>query len=119
MNDTLRRWAWPIAKALLALAILVAVGRQFYRDLQHPDLARLDFRWPWMLLSGLLYLVALALSATFWLRLLHLFGDPAPALRAFRAYYIGHLGKYIPGKAWALLLRRNLVSGPDVRFGTA
>ena len=37
----------------------------------------------------------------------------------FRAYYLGHLGKYIPGKAWALLLRGQMVRGSGVRFGVA
>src|SRR5262249_52896602 len=30
------------------------------------------------------------------------------------AYYIGHMGKYLPGKAWALFLRAALVRGPGV-----
>jgi hypothetical protein len=36
-----------------------------------------------------------------------------------RAYYIGHLGKYVPGKAWALFLRASLAGGPGVSPGYA
>ena len=42
------------AKLALALVILAFVGRQFYRDLSHPDIATLHFRWPWAVLAGLL-----------------------------------------------------------------
>ena len=28
-------------------------------------------------------------------------GQRPPLLMAVRAYYLGHLGKYLPGKAWA------------------
>ena len=44
----------------------------------------------------------------FWYRLLRQLGQRPTALAAVRAYYIGHLGKYLPGKACALLLRATL-----------
>jgi len=43
--------------------------------------------------------------AWFWHRTLGALGQPAPWLAAFRAYYLGHLGKYVPGKALAVILR--------------
>src|SRR5581483_9157974 len=96
-----RRRLWPISKALLALAILAGVGRQFYRDLQRPELDELALRWDWLSASAALYLLALGFSAWFWFHLLHILGERPPLPRAVRAYYIGHLGKYVPGKAWA------------------
>jgi len=36
-----------------------------------------------------------------------------------RGYYIGHLGKYLPGKAWALLLRAAQVRPAGVSLGLA
>jgi len=38
---------------------------------------------------------------------------------ALRAYYIGHLGKYVPGKAWALFMRGTLIRDRNVNLGVA
>ena len=89
------------------------------RSALHPDLVGLEIRWSWLALSAGLYLLFLGFSAWYWYRLLKIFGEKPGFFRVYRAYYIGHLGKYVPGKAWALLLRGGLVRGPEVRFGTA
>lgn len=119
MKRWLRRWGWTIGKTLLALAILAGIGRQFYLNLTQLDLSELTLRPEWLVLSALLYLLALGGSAWFWYRLMRTFGERPHGLATVRAYYIGHLGKYVPGKAWALLLRGNLIRGPDVRLGVA
>jgi hypothetical protein len=119
MKNLLKRWGWPFAKGLLAIAIVVAVGRQFLADLRQPELAELELHPGWLVLSGALYLVGLLLSAWFWHHLLHVFGQRPHLLAVLRAYFLGHLGKYVPGKAWALLLRGGSVRGPRVRFGVA
>ena len=125
MNPRWTKWAWRAAKALLAVAILAGVGRQFYRDLARPDnpdqaaWSELPLRPGWVVASACLYLMGLACSAIYWYRLLGIFGTAPPFRQAWRAYFIGQLGKYVPGKAWALLLRGGLVAGPDLRLGTA
>jgi uncharacterized membrane protein YbhN (UPF0104 family) len=113
-----RKW-WPVLKALLAVAILVAVGRQFVRDLGSLDLAERPLRPAWLILAGALYVAGIGLSAYYWVRLLRGLGqDPSP-LAATRAYYLGHLGKYLPGKAWAVLIRVTQSAGPGLRLGVA
>jgi uncharacterized membrane protein YbhN (UPF0104 family) len=130
----LRRW-WPVGKVLLTLAILFGVGWQLWRILHDPHLQETDpLHRPalqifsdtllhahpgWLVASGLLYLVGLIFSLTFWVRLLRVL-DQRPQLPAMvRAYFMGHLGKYVPGKAWALLMRTTLASGPGVRPAVA
>jgi uncharacterized membrane protein YbhN (UPF0104 family) len=114
-----RKWLWPVLKAALTVAILLAVGRQFYRDLQRPDLWQRPPHVGWLLLAAALYLAGLAFSAVYWQRLLAAAGQQPPVLMAVRAYYIGHLGKYLPGKAWALLLRTGLAHKHGVRLSVA
>lgn len=116
-----RKWRrlWPIIKALLWLGLLALIGRQFARDLQRPELGQRPLHAGWLLLSSLLYVLGLGLSALYWDRLLGHLGARPPLGTALRAYYIGHLGKYVPGKAWALLLRTSLVSGHGVGVGLA
>ena len=118
MRDWLRKWG-PTLKALLALAILVAIGRRFWQDLQYPELWQRSFHAGWLILSGVLYLLGMATSAWFWYRLLRRFEQQPTVSNTIRAYYLGHLGKYVPGKAWGLLLRSTLAAGPGVRVGVA
>jgi uncharacterized membrane protein YbhN (UPF0104 family) len=118
MRSRLRRY-WPALKALLAAAILFVIGRQFWRDLQDPELWTRPLHPGWLLLSALLYLLWMGSSALYWYRLLGHLGQRPPFGAALRAYYIGHLGKYLPGKAWALFLRASLIRGGGVRLGLA
>jgi uncharacterized membrane protein YbhN (UPF0104 family) len=115
MRGKLRRW-WPVAKALLGLAILVLIARQFAADLGDPRLWARPMHLGWLALAGLLYLVGLSFSALVWGRLL---AHPAPPFTVARAYFIGHLGKYVPGKAWTILLRAGLVRPAGVPLGMA
>lgn len=115
------RQLWPVMKAILALAILVGVGWQFVKILRRSELweEALPFRPAWLLLAGLLYLVGLGFSALFWYRLMRILGEEPPVPAMVRAYFIGHLGKYAPGKAWALLMRTTMAHEAGVRMGTA
>jgi len=106
-------------KALLALAILVAIGRQFVRDLSRPELWQRQLHPGWLVLSAVLYLLGLAFSAVYWYRLLVALGQRPSFLGSIRAHYVGQMGKYLPGKAWALFLRSNLVRSPSTRVGVA
>ncbi len=118
MSSKLRR-AWPVIKALLWLVILVFIGRQFARDLQNPKLEQRPLHAGWLVLSGLLYELGMGFPALFWMRLLGHLGARPPLGAALRAYYIGQLGKYVPGKAWALFLRTSLVHKHGAGVGLA
>ena len=119
---TMRSWvrkAWPLLKALLTIAILIAIGRQFARDLSKPELWQRPLHPGWMVLSAALYLLGLGFSAVYWYRLLIDCGQHPSFLDAVRAHYIGQMGKYLPGKAWALFLRSSLVRNSRTRVGVA
>jgi uncharacterized membrane protein YbhN (UPF0104 family) len=116
---TTRSRLLTIGKLVLAVGIIAAVGRRFYLDLLELDPSTLTVRPAWLVLSGLLYVLGLGFSVGFWVRLLRVFGQRPRIFTAVRAYYIGQLGKYVPGKAWALLVRGVLIRGPEVRMGVA
>jgi uncharacterized membrane protein YbhN (UPF0104 family) len=118
MRSWLRKW-WPLLKALLVVAILAAIGRQFARDLSKPELWQRTLDPGWLALSGVLYLFGLGFSSIYWYRLLRDLDQRPPFLAAVRAHYIGQLGKYLPGKAWALIVRSNMIRGPHSRVGVA
>jgi uncharacterized membrane protein YbhN (UPF0104 family) len=116
MGALWRRWKW-LVKLLLTAAILVGFVRLFARDL--PGLWQRPFHPGWLVVSGACYLAGLGFSAVYWRRLLRQVGQRPSWAVVVRAYYLGHLGKYVPGKAWALLLRADLASGPNVKAGYA
>jgi len=80
-------------------------------------------RWslrPWWLLAACgLYLLGLLPAGLFWWRILRVCGQDARIGETLRAYYIGHLGKYVPGKAMVVLLRAGLIHGHRVDPGLA
>jgi uncharacterized membrane protein YbhN (UPF0104 family) len=131
-----QRNRWLIwLKPLLLLAIVFGVGYYFYRILTSEALQQTDpsrspgqilwdmvvsARRPDLVASALLYLLGLACPALYWQLLLRRAGEPLPWLTGFRAYYLSHLGKYMPfGRGFALLVRVALASSAGVRAGTA
>jgi hypothetical protein len=116
MRDLLRRW-WPYLKMALGLVIVAVIGFRFAEDLRDPRLWERPLRAGLAVLSGALYLVGLLFSALTWWFLLARCGQKPRLVTAVRAYYLGHLAKYLPGKAWALFLRADLVRGDGVRVG--
>ncbi|MCE5267615.1 MAG: flippase-like domain-containing protein [Planctomycetaceae bacterium] len=73
---------------------------------------QLDYRW--LAVSGGLYLLGSLFCGLFWHRTLRALGQQVGLGRSLRAYYIGHLGKYVPGKAMVVILRAGLIRGPGV-----
>ena len=116
MRPWLRKF-WPAMKILFTAAILIAVGRYFFLELRRASdegVLNHSFHPGWLIIAGGLYILGLGCSAWFWIRLLRSVGERPSVLPAVRAYYLGHFGKYLPGKAWALVLRATLARGAGV-----
>jgi uncharacterized membrane protein YbhN (UPF0104 family) len=118
MNRLLRK-CWPYLKGVFTLVILIMIGRQFGRDLRNDELWQHSFRPQWLLLSGMLYLLGLAFSFLYWFRLLISLGQQPAFFSALRAHYVGQVGKYVPGKGWALILRSSLIRASNTSMRMA
>lgn len=99
-----------VVKVALGIVVLAAVGIQIRRAVGELQAKGTGLRCdpPWVAASFAAYLAGLAVfGANYWLILRR---SPAPiSFRAAeRAYLVGHLGKYIPGKAFVVLLRASL-----------
>jgi hypothetical protein len=123
MKRDWKRLLWRGAKLVIAALILFCVAWQFKKDLEpkpnQPDFRDIELRYPWLAASGALYLIGLFPAAWFWRHLHHSFGYPLPLYAAVRAHYIGQLGKYVPGKALAILMRANLAHPYGVPYGVS
>jgi uncharacterized membrane protein YbhN (UPF0104 family) len=113
-----RRW-WPVVKALVGLVIIFYIGRGFARDLAREELWEQPLHLSWLVPAAVLYLLAFSVCALYWRRLLVHLGQQPPVVATLRAYFIGQLGKYVPGKALALLLRAFLIRRSGVSAGLA
>src|ERR1051326_882102 len=118
MRERLGKW-WPVLKILLGLVILYFVGKSLWHDLSEPDLWQRSYNITWLILAGALYLLGLGCTMLYWGLLLRRAGQFPGVIGLFRGYYIGFLGKYVPGKAWALLLRAAFVDKRKVNAAVA
>jgi hypothetical protein len=103
----------PALKVLVIALVAWFVGAKLldaWRKLsEHAEKYPLHVDPVWLALSGGFYLLALLPAWFFWLRVLRALGQDAQPGETLRAYYIGHLGKYVPGKAMVVILRTGLV----------
>jgi hypothetical protein len=106
MSRTHKR-LWLLLKSAVAVALIAGVGWHFWRLLSSEDLRRheLILRFEYLIPAGLLYLGAHTIWGTFFVQLLRYEGGRVGWLTGVRAYFISQFGKYVPGKAWVLLLR--------------
>ncbi len=107
---------WPAAAVKLAIvAIVVWFIRRFAVD-AFDDLSKHRFHvdFLWLAASGGFYLVGSLFCGLFWHCTLRALGQNVGLLVALRAFFIGHLGKYVPGKAMVIVLRASLIRGPGV-----
>ena len=110
-----------VAKLVFRLAVLTLVGigiwqtvRKALAELQVQQFSWRQVEFHWLAISGVVYLAATAPCWVFWHRTLQAMGQRPGWLESLRAYYIGHLGKYVPGKAFVVVIRSGLIRSPRV-----
>jgi uncharacterized membrane protein YbhN (UPF0104 family) len=107
---------WLLAAAKLAIVALVvwfirsAIVDAWTQLGEYPW--HLNYRW--LAISGLFYLLGTLFYAIFWYRVLLALGQSVRLPQVLHAYYIGQLGKYVPGKAMVIVLRTGLVKGQGI-----
>lgn len=107
---------WIAAQLLITAIVFWYVGKKLvdqWREFRgtpevHP-------RWTLIALSCAVVLVAYAVLIETWRRILLAWGDRLGFVDAARIYFISNLGRYVPGKVWAIgvmaeLSRRKQVS---------
>ncbi len=118
---------WPVLKWGMFLAVLILVARHGHKLWTEVDrhsteagwgwLARLS--WGWLALAVVSSVAAWLPSAWYWKKLMATCGATPPWPQVLRSYYCGHLGKYFPGKAAAIVIRAALLKEAGVSATTA
>jgi uncharacterized membrane protein YbhN (UPF0104 family) len=100
-----RRWVIWIIRAAVLLLVVVGVRGTVRGALDQLAQHHWQLRPAWAGTAGIIYAAGLAPMAWFWHRTLTSLARPLPWPASLRSYFFGHLGKYVPGKALAILLR--------------
>jgi uncharacterized membrane protein YbhN (UPF0104 family) len=111
-----RRKKWLAGALKLAVVVLLAwaIRRTLVDAVNELAAAPFVIRPQWLVVAGVLYLVGLLPCGWFWRRILVRLGQHPGWLASQRAYFIGHLGKYVPGKALVVILRAGLIRSERV-----
>ena len=111
-----RRHVIRYATLLIALVLIGAVAYMFTGLLNSPALKDREFqlRWHYLIPAGCLYLICHTLWGTFWVQLLRGQGVRISWFAGVRIYFVSQFGKYVPGKAWVILLRVALLRGQGI-----
>lgn len=111
---SLRRRIWPLVKWTLLALVLVAVVAQGWKLGQQVDWAHITIRPGWLILSTLLYVAGWLPAVWFWRELLREVAGPISWFEVAKAYFCGHLGKYVPGKAGVVFIRAGMLKSQGV-----
>jgi len=116
MNPILKKRLFLIAKFVIVLAIFGWIGWELQKSWDKIHKLQWKPDYYWLTLAALFYSVSYIPSVLFWRHTMRLLGQRPGLYEAFRAYYIGHLGKYIPGKAMVVVLRAGLLNRERTRL---
>ena len=100
-----RPWLKWTVRALILAAVCWGVSRTLRGAIGELSQREWELRPGWLVASGALYLLGLVPMGWFWHRVLNALGQHAPLPTTLRAYYLGHVGKYTPGKVMVVILR--------------
>jgi uncharacterized membrane protein YbhN (UPF0104 family) len=113
-------------KLMARVTILALVTWGIWRTVQQArgefaqrDYSLSDLRPGWLILAGLFYAIGLVPCWVFWHRTLRALNQNPQWRESLRAFWIGHLGKYVPGKALVVVLRAGIVKSHRVDWAVA
>lgn len=119
METPVSKRAWhttfrTVVKWAIFLVVLIFIVRRGVELWKTAPAEAISVNGLWLVPAALSYFVGWLPSVWLWRRFLFAMGQPISWWTALRAYYVGHLGKYVPGKALALVIRGALVKDDDV-----
>lgn len=114
-----KRWGWWLVKLGVILVVVAGVTWNIREAARKLGGSEIELRPGWLLLAGVAYFAGWLPSAVWWWWVMRALGGRPHLMDAVRAYYVGHLGKYVPGKAMVVVIRCGLMHGRGVRAALA
>ena len=115
----LKRWVVLAFKVAVVGLVVWFVQRTILEAASQIGRHPWAIQWPWLAAAGGLYGLGLLPPAGFWYAALRSLGQQPRCADTLRAYYVGHLGKYVPGKAMVVVIRAGLIGGQRVDTAVA
>lgn len=112
-SDT-RRSIWPLVKGAIFVLVLVFVARSAIQLWNAAPPESVQIEWGWLFPAAVFYLIGWMPSYWLWRSLLLGLHQPSDWWSVFRAYFVGHIGKYSPGKAMVPIIRAGLLKADGV-----
>jgi glycosyltransferase 2 family protein len=109
----------PVARPVLAALIFLAIGYAVVSQWNGVRSALLTLDWPSVVLSFVAAFAGTVASLMAWRALLADEGHPLPVLVAGRIFFVGQLGKYLPGSVWSIVMQMELAKSAGVQRGRA
>jgi uncharacterized membrane protein YbhN (UPF0104 family) len=110
---------WQILKWAMFLAVLIFVTRHGCNLWMEVDRHPTRLNWGWLAAATATAVAAWLPSAWYWRKLISNLGVTLAWPQVLRSYYCGHLGKYLPGKAAAIVIRAALIRDAGVPAASA
>ncbi len=117
-NNKVRQVLLLILKIAVVVVLVWAVRRSFTDALAQLDQQGWSIRQvdpAWFAAGGVLWLAGMFPSGCLWHAIIRRLGYPVHLSDVLRVYYIGHIGKYAPGKALVIILRAGLLARLGVK----
>lgn len=117
--STRRRGAFGIVGLAIGIAGLAFVIRTIVRERDEIGSTLSDASPTWLVLAGLAVLTAMALIGWNWLAILGRREPGLPLGSGLMWYFVGQLGKYVPGGIWPIVGRAELATRDGATRSTA
>lgn len=103
-----KKW-WVALKLALFAAVTVAVAQQAWKLWSDIEVGTISISYGWLILAAPVSVLGWLPSAVYWRESIGALGEWVRWRDACRAYYAGHLAKYIPGKALTIVVRAGML----------
>ena len=114
-----KKLVFAVIKWLIAALVVAWVVREIINTGSGIAQYHWELRPGWILLAVVSYLLGYLPAGIYWHIILRKLGQNPTFYESIRAYFIGHLGKYIPGKAMVVAIRAGLVRSDRVKTSVA
>lgn len=107
-HNSFRRWVPMVVRLVTASAVLFGIVWAVRRAFNDPSLQELNWSevsWSRLAIASVLYGIGTFPGWRYWHLVLYRFGQHPTWRESLRAFMVGQLGKYLPGKAMVVAMR--------------